>query len=65
MSAYIDPLTAITLANEARADQLRRAAEHRRLREATRATRHDTPNAEGRPVVHHLLTAVRRRAALA
>lgn len=66
MSAYIDPLTAITLATDARADRIRRVAEHRRFLEATRATRpdaHDVRDVDAHPIVHRLLAAVHGRPA--
>jgi hypothetical protein len=65
MSAYVDPLTAITLAHEARADQVRRVAEHRRLRETTRSTRPGPQEAGAPRVVHRLLAAVHHRLAAA
>ena len=65
MPAYIDPLTAITLAHEARADQVRRAAEHRRVRGTTRSTSPGAQDAGAHPVVHRLLRAVHRRPVLA
>ena len=66
MSAYIDPLTAITLAHDARADRIRRVAEHRRILEATRVTgpeTHVVRRIGTHRVVHRMLAAVRRHPA--
>lgn len=70
MAVYIDPRTALALARNARAAQLREAAEHRRYIEATRADRE--PPAPDRPTgrwpharVSRLASALRRRPALA
>ena len=69
MSVYVDPLTAITLAHDARADRIRQVAESRRMLEATREARpdaHEGQETRAHPAVRRLLAAaLRRRPAVA
>lgn len=65
MAVYIDPRTALELARNARADQLREVAEHRRHVEASRADREspapDRPTGRRpRAMVSRLVSALRR-----
>jgi hypothetical protein len=48
MSSFHDPRTAITIADQARSDQIRRVADHRRYMDATRGETSGTDGGERR-----------------